>query len=96
MSDSTHRYFLAHLTHMCSRRRRFSAENFPKVLSVVDAVSDIAKRHSATAGQVALAWLLAQGADIIPIPGTRKKEVHLRPMRVSVHYADSARFSLVP
>ncbi|EIW51644.1 Aldo/keto reductase [Trametes versicolor FP-101664 SS1] len=51
---------------------RFSAENFPKVLQVVDSVQAIAKKYNATAGQVTLAWLLAQGDDIIPIPGTSR------------------------
>ncbi|KAI0091134.1 NADP-dependent oxidoreductase domain-containing protein [Irpex rosettiformis] len=53
---------------------RFSAENFPKVTKAVDAVAVIARKHNATPGQVALAWLLAQGDDIIPIPGTTKVE----------------------
>ena len=54
---------------------RFSTENFPKVLKVVDGVAAIAKKYDATSGQVALAWLLAQGVDIIPIPGTRSVKV---------------------
>ncbi|KAG6328347.1 hypothetical protein ID866_10741, partial [Astraeus odoratus] len=51
---------------------RFSKENFPNVLKVADRLKEIGQRHSATAGQVALAWLLAQGEDVIPIPGTKK------------------------
>ncbi len=54
---------------------RFDKENFPKILELVDGLAEIGKRHNATAGQVALAWLLAQGKDIIPIPGTRKVKV---------------------
>ncbi|KZO91926.1 Aldo keto reductase [Calocera viscosa TUFC12733] len=50
---------------------RFSVENFPKVLLVADTLKDIADKHGATAGQVALAWILAQGEDFIPIPGTK-------------------------
>ncbi|KAI0783836.1 Aldo/keto reductase [Irpex lacteus] len=53
---------------------RFSAENLPKINQVVDAIDAIASKHKATPGQVALAWLLAQGDDIIPIPGTSKIE----------------------
>ncbi|EIN05498.1 Aldo/keto reductase [Punctularia strigosozonata HHB-11173 SS5] len=49
---------------------RYSAENFPNILRLVDGLAEIGKRHGATAGQVALAWLLAQGEDVIPIPGT--------------------------
>lgn len=49
---------------------RFSAENFPNILRVVDGIKAIADKHKATPGQVALAWLLAQGDDILPIPGS--------------------------
>jgi len=48
---------------------RFQPDTFPKNLAIVDTVSEIAKRHNATAGQLALAWLLAQGNEVIPIPG---------------------------
>ena len=54
---------------------RYSKENFPNVLKVVDGIQQIGKRHDASAGQVTLAWLLAQGPDIIPIPGTRNVKV---------------------
>lgn len=39
------------------------------ILAVVDTLEQIGEKHSATSGQVALAWLLAQGADVIPILG---------------------------
>ncbi|PCH44692.1 Aldo/keto reductase [Wolfiporia cocos MD-104 SS10] len=54
------------------RRRvpRYSKENFPNILKLADGLKKIGERHNATAGQVALAWLLAQGQDVIPIPGT--------------------------
>ena len=48
---------------------RFSRENFPKNMAVVEAVRAVADGKTATVGQVALAWLLAQGDDIFPIPG---------------------------
>ncbi|KAI0360364.1 Aldo/keto reductase [Trametes cingulata] len=51
---------------------RFSKENFPNILKIVEGIESIAKKHNATAGQVTLAWLLAQGNDILPIPGTTK------------------------
>jgi aryl-alcohol dehydrogenase-like predicted oxidoreductase len=51
---------------------RFSEENFPKNLKLVDALVSIAKKKGCTPGQLTLAWLLAQGDDIIPIPGTKK------------------------
>ncbi len=47
------------------------------MLSIVDALSTIAAKYEATPGQIALAWLLAQGPDVIPIPGTRKVKVRL-------------------
>ncbi|EIW79887.1 Aldo keto reductase [Coniophora puteana RWD-64-598 SS2] len=51
---------------------RYSKENFPNILKLADGLKKVGDAHSATAGQVALAWLLAQGDDVIPIPGTKK------------------------
>jgi len=51
---------------------RFSKENFPKNLKLVDGLVDLAKKKGCSPGQLTLAWLLAQGEDIIPIPGTKK------------------------
>jgi aryl-alcohol dehydrogenase-like predicted oxidoreductase len=58
------------------RRRdpRYSPENMPKNLAIVDAVAKIAARHGVSNAQVALAWLLAQGDDIVPIPGVKRPE----------------------
>ncbi|CAL1702796.1 unnamed protein product [Somion occarium] len=53
---------------------RYSKENFPNILKLVDGLKKIGERHNATAGQVALAWLLAQDEKIIPIPGTTKEK----------------------
>ncbi|KAH9887274.1 Aldo/keto reductase [Cubamyces lactineus] len=47
-------------------------QNFPEILKLCDTLSAVGKKYDATAGQIALAWLLAQGDDIIPIPGTTK------------------------
>ncbi|CAF9914602.1 hypothetical protein IMSHALPRED_001957 [Imshaugia aleurites] len=55
-----------------SRAPRFSEENFPKNLKLVDEINEIAKKKGCTSGQITLAWLLAQGPDVIPIPGTKK------------------------
>ncbi|GAX79831.1 hypothetical protein CEUSTIGMA_g7271.t1 [Chlamydomonas eustigma] len=49
---------------------RFSEENMPKNLALVEAVEKLAKQKGCTVGQLALAWLHAQGPDVIPIPGT--------------------------
>ncbi len=51
---------------------RFQGENFAKNLEVVDRVQEVAKELNATPSQVALAWVLAQGPDVIPIPGTKR------------------------
>jgi aryl-alcohol dehydrogenase-like predicted oxidoreductase len=53
------------------RHPRFSAENLPKNLELVEAIRAVANKRGAAPGQVSLAWLLAQGEDIIPIPGTK-------------------------
>jgi aryl-alcohol dehydrogenase-like predicted oxidoreductase len=55
---------------------RFSAANFDANRAVVDALEQVAAELEATAAQVALAWLLAQGPDIVPIPGA-KRTVHV-------------------
>ncbi|KAI0634766.1 Aldo/keto reductase [Trametes polyzona] len=51
---------------------RFNAANFPNILKLSDGLAALGKKYNATAGQIALAWLLAQGDNIIPIPGTTK------------------------
>jgi aryl-alcohol dehydrogenase-like predicted oxidoreductase len=51
---------------------RFQGENFQKNLELVKRVEEIAKEKKCTPSQLALAWLLAQGQDIIPIPGTKR------------------------
>jgi aryl-alcohol dehydrogenase-like predicted oxidoreductase len=51
---------------------RFTERNFEKNLRIVDAVQAVASEVDATPAQVALAWLLAQGDDIAPIPGTKR------------------------
>ncbi|KAJ5114355.1 hypothetical protein NUU61_000114 [Penicillium alfredii] len=50
---------------------KYSQENFPRILALVEGLQGIAKAHDSTTAQVALAWLQAQGPDIIPIPGTK-------------------------
>ncbi len=51
---------------------RFTGENFQRNLRIVDEVQAVAAETGATPAQIALAWLLAQGNDIAPIPGTRR------------------------
>ncbi|CAF4046551.1 unnamed protein product [Adineta steineri] len=51
---------------------RFSKENFPKNLELVNQLTALAKEKDCSTGQLTLAWILAQGDDFIPIPGTSK------------------------
>lgn len=51
---------------------RFQGENFDRNLQLVDRVKELADAKGCTPGQLALAWLLAQGEHIVPIPGTKK------------------------
>jgi len=53
---------------------RFQGENFQRNLDLVGRVEEIAMEHNCTPAQLALAWVLAQGDDIVPIPGTRHPE----------------------
>ena len=55
------------------RQPRFEGENFDRNMKIVEAVQAIAQAKSAKPGQIALAWLLAQGPDIVPIPGTKRR-----------------------
>ena len=51
---------------------RFTDGALEKNLTLVDRIATIAKEKGATPGQIALAWVMAKGDDIIPIPGTKK------------------------
>jgi aryl-alcohol dehydrogenase-like predicted oxidoreductase len=53
---------------------RFQGEHFQKNLDLVAQVEQMAKEKGCTSGQLALAWVLAQGDDIIPIPGTKQRK----------------------
>jgi aryl-alcohol dehydrogenase-like predicted oxidoreductase len=52
---------------------RYQGDNFVTNLKVVDTVGEVAAKHDTSNAQVALAWLLAQGADIVPIPGFKRR-----------------------
>lgn len=52
---------------------RFTGENFANNIALVDQIEQLAKHKSVTAAQLALAWVLAQGDDIVPIPGTKRR-----------------------
>jgi aryl-alcohol dehydrogenase-like predicted oxidoreductase len=57
-----------------TRYPRFSGEAFDANLILVERLEAIAKRKGATPSQLALAWVLAQGEDVIPIPGTKRRK----------------------
>jgi aryl-alcohol dehydrogenase-like predicted oxidoreductase len=78
------------------RHPRFAADNITHNVDLVHRVEGIAKRKNCTPGQLALAWLLAQGEDIIPIPGTKRKArllENIGALRVSLSGADIAEIS---
>ena len=52
---------------------RFQGDNFARNLAVVDQVRALAQARGITASQLALAWVLSRGADIVPIPGTKRR-----------------------
>src|SRR5262249_38628259 len=52
---------------------RIAGENFDRNLVILDAVKEMAARKNATPGQIALTWLLHQGDDMVPIPGTKRR-----------------------
>lgn len=52
---------------------RFQGDNFATNLAIVDIVGEIAAKHEASHAQIALAWILAQGGDIVPIPGFKRR-----------------------
>ena len=52
---------------------RFQGDNFAKNLELVARVTEIAREKGVTPGQLALAWVLAQGQDVVPIPGTKRR-----------------------
>lgn len=56
-----------------SRNPRFSEENFDRNMALLEKVREIAAEKDATPAQLALAWVLAQGDDIVPIPGTKRR-----------------------
>ena len=73
---------------------RFQGENFTRNLQLVDRVKDLADQQGCTPAQLALAWLLAQGDDVAPIPGTKKRsrlEENLGALEVELTADDLAR-----
>jgi aryl-alcohol dehydrogenase-like predicted oxidoreductase len=79
---------------------RFQGDNIDANLTLVEVVKDIAGQHGASPGQIALAWLAAQGDDVVPIPGTKRVsylEDNVGALDVQLSDADLARLDvLVP
>lgn len=79
---------------------RFQGENFRKNLDLVAEVEAMAREKGCTPAQLALVWLLAQGEDIVPIPGTKKRsrlEENVRALGVRITAEDLARIdSILP
>ena len=72
---------------------RYQGENFDANMRAASAVRDLAAKKGATPGQIALAWLLAKGPDIVPIPGTKDRrhlEENVGAASVSLEAADLA------
>jgi aryl-alcohol dehydrogenase-like predicted oxidoreductase len=63
-----------HETDFRRRSPRFQEENIKKNLAIVKRVEDIARSKHCTPAQLALAWVLARGKDIVPIPGTKRRK----------------------
>jgi len=53
---------------------RFQGENFQKNLALVEKVGALARQKGCTPGQLALAWVISRGEDIVPIPGTKRRQ----------------------
>lgn len=53
---------------------RFQSENLANNLAMVDALADIASRHNVSTAAIAIAWVLARGEDVVPIPGCKRRK----------------------
>jgi aryl-alcohol dehydrogenase-like predicted oxidoreductase len=70
----TKREDLASNDSRTQRYPRFAGDNFDKNQALVNRVKEIAERKGVKAGQLALAWVLAKGEDLVPIPGTKRRK----------------------
>ncbi len=77
---------------------RFAAENMQRNLKVVDRIKEIAAEKGITPSQLALAWVLAQGRDMVPIPGTKRRtylEENVAAAKIQLSKSDLARIEEV-
>jgi aryl-alcohol dehydrogenase-like predicted oxidoreductase len=82
------------------RRRspRFQEGNFEYNLELLDRIEPLAKEKSATLAQLALAWLMAQGTDIIPIPGAKSRnhlEENIKAINIELTEEDLSRLNII-
>jgi len=79
-----------------ARTPRFQKENFDKNRKLLDFVEEIAKKHHMTPSQVALAWIFAQGPEIVPIPGAKTRahlEENAATMKHPISFIDVVRLA---
>ncbi len=77
---------------------RFQGENFQRNMDLLERVSEISREKHCSPGQLALAWVLAQGDDIVPIPGTKRRKYlqeNAGALNVNLTSADLARINAV-
>jgi aryl-alcohol dehydrogenase-like predicted oxidoreductase len=77
---------------------RFQGDNFARNLALVDKVRQLAAQRGCTPAQLALAWVLAQGEDIVPIPGTTRRknlEENVGALAITLDAAELAQFDAV-
>ena len=82
-----------------ARLPRFQAAALAQNLTLVERIEQVARRYHATAGQVALAWVLAQGEQVIPIPGTKHAQYldeNLGALDIVLSQADLQELSQLP
>lgn len=101
------RGFLAGLFHNASdipadddrrRRPRFQPGNLEQNLGLLSRLEELAAEKSASPAQIALAWLLAQGRDIVPIPGSKSRthlEENLKALEIELTNDDLARLDAI-
>ena len=78
------------------RHPRFAADNLARNLQLLSVIESMAKAKGCTPGQIALAWLLAQGPDVVPIPGTKRVDrvdANLAALDVALSPDDVAKLS---
>ena len=77
---------------------RFQGENFQRNLDLVERVGEIAREKNCTPAQLALAWVLVQGENVVPIPGTKRREYlreNLGALEVTLNVGDLERIDEV-